>query len=68
MRHEANPEAQAIAPLTKKRENQLMKHFKRLQKNAIGSKSRVEEAKETLAERLTNILEEDAQNTKADPS
>ncbi len=68
LRHEANPEVQAIAPLTKKRKNRLMKLFKRLQKNAIGSKSRVEEAKEKLAERLTDILKEDAQNTKADPS
>ena len=38
LRHEANPEAQAVAPLTKKREKQLMKLFKRLQKNAKGSK------------------------------
>ena len=64
---ESNPEAQAIAPLPKAREKELMKLFKRLRKNAKGSKSR-REATQKLAERLTGILEEDAQNTKADPS
>ena len=44
-----------------------MKLFRKFQKNAKGSKTRVE-AMETLVERLAGILKDDAQNTKTDPS
>ena len=64
---EPDPETHAITPLTKAQKKELMKLFRKFQKNAKGSKTRVE-AMETLVERLAGILKDDAQNTKTDPS
>ena len=64
---EPDSKTQAITPLTMAQKKELMKLFRKFQKNAKGSETRVE-AMETLTERLAGILKDDAQNTKTDPS